>query len=117
MKYTLFRLPENVPSPRMTLETFCEAYNCSLIVEEQIGLLRFSARLTGIDVTNGQGCIMVFGIPGGSGDLRYGQGLSPESAIRDYFDKIQGHEVTCVQSDCRIKMPFIEIGALEAIER
>jgi hypothetical protein len=101
----------------MTLEAFCEVYDCSLIVEEKIGGHRFSARLTGIDVTNGKGGVVVSGREGGPGDIRYGQGSSPEEAIGDYFAKLQGHEVTCTQKRCRVKMPFIEIGALEATER
>lgn len=116
MKYTIFRLPKAAHLESMTLDEFCEAFDCSLIVEEHIGSYRYRARLTGIDVMNGRQAIPVSGPEGGPGDPRIGGGSTPEEAICDYLIKLQGRTVTSTQKKCLIKMPQIVIGPLTAIE-
>lgn len=115
MKYSLFRLPPAAHMRRMTLETFCEAYDCSLIVEETTGPFRYVARLTGIDVTGGRP-LAVVGDNNGPGDIRQGGGDTPEAAIANYFTKLQGRTVISTQTRCQFVMPGIEIGQLEAVE-
>jgi hypothetical protein len=117
MKYTLISLPKFHRLTQMKLEDFCQAFDCYLVVEERVGPPAFIAYLTGLDVTNGAGGVVVSGPEHGRGDPRAGAGASPEEAIFDYFVKIEGREVVATQSGDRIKMPVIKIGALEAIER
>lgn len=114
MIYTLYPFPAVARLETMTLEQFCQIFDCSVTVRERFSVPLFIAHLDGIDISNGRGATPISGNEYGSGDPRFGAGETPEASIVNYCFKVAGREVL-TRKGYRIRMPQIEVGALTQV--